>query len=111
MRVPLTVADFIERAELVYGDRIGIVDEPDQPAASWGELTWAETARLARAQAAGLKTSIDVVSEDSDRFSKISEVEGIKLTPAMKKRASDARSKGLTAEEYRRAIIRSHSKG
>lgn len=47
----------------------------------------------------------------SGRFAKISEVEGIKLTPAMKKRASDARSKGLTAEEYRRAIIRSHSKG
>lgn len=46
----------------------------------------------------------------SNRFAKISEVEGIKLTPAMKKRASDARSKGLTAEEYRRAIIRSHSK-
>jgi hypothetical protein len=47
----------------------------------------------------------------SDGFAKISEVEGIKLTPAMKKRASDARSKGLTAEEYRRSIIRSHSKG
>jgi len=36
MRVPLTVVDFIERAELVYGDRIAIVDEPDQPAASLG---------------------------------------------------------------------------
>jgi len=35
----------------------------------------------------------------SDRFAKISEVEGIHLTPAMKKRASDAQSKGLTAEE------------
>lgn len=46
----------------------------------------------------------------SDRFAKISEVEGIKLTPAMKKRASNALSKGLTAEEYRRAIIRSYSK-
>src|SRR5690349_17022391 len=54
MRVPLTVLDFIERAELVYGDRVGIVDEPDQPAASLGELTWKEAARLARAQAAGL---------------------------------------------------------
>ena len=31
MRVPLTVNDFLERAELVYGDRIGVVDEPDQP--------------------------------------------------------------------------------
>jgi hypothetical protein len=47
----------------------------------------------------------------SNRFAKISEVEGIKLTPAMKKRANDARNKGLTAEEYRRTIIRCHSKG
>jgi len=47
----------------------------------------------------------------SDRFAKISEVEGIRLTSAMKKRASDAQSKGLTAEEYRRMIIRSHRKG
>ena len=28
MRVPLTVADQIERAELIYPDRVGIVDEP-----------------------------------------------------------------------------------
>jgi hypothetical protein len=47
----------------------------------------------------------------SDRFAKISEVEGIRLTAAMKKRASNAQSKGLTAEEYRRTIIRSHRKG
>ena len=47
----------------------------------------------------------------SERFAKISEVEGIRLTAAMKKRASDAQSKGLSAEEYRRAIIRSHRKG
>jgi hypothetical protein len=47
----------------------------------------------------------------SDRFAKISEVEGIRLTAALKKRASDAQSKGLTAEEYRRTIIRSHRKG
>jgi len=47
----------------------------------------------------------------SDRFAKISEVEGIKLTPAMEKRASDARSRNLTAEQRRRAIISSHRKG
>jgi hypothetical protein len=29
----------------------------------------------------------------------------------MKKRAGDARAKGLTAEEYRRTIIRSYRKG
>jgi hypothetical protein len=44
-------------------------------------------------------------------FSKISAVEGIQMTAAMKKRAGDARAKGLTAEEYRRTIIRSHRKG
>jgi len=54
MRVPLTVLDFIERAELVYGDRVGVVDEPDQPAESLGEMTWSAVARRARAQAAGL---------------------------------------------------------
>ena len=42
-------------------------------------------------------------------FSKISAVEGIHLTPVMKERA-DAGRKGLTAEEYRRTIVRSHRK-
>jgi hypothetical protein len=32
------------------------------------------------------------------------------MTAAMKKRARDARAKGLTAEEYRRTIIRSYRK-
>src|SRR5713226_4049063 len=54
MRVPLTVNDFLERAALVYGDRVGIVDEPDQPAPSLGELTYRRTFELARAQAAAL---------------------------------------------------------
>jgi acyl-CoA synthetase (AMP-forming)/AMP-acid ligase II len=54
VRVPLTVNDFLERAALVYGDRIGVVDEPDQPAASFGELTYREVYNLARAQAAAL---------------------------------------------------------
>src|SRR5436309_5786638 len=75
MRVPLTVRDFIERAELVYGDRIGVVDEPDQPAESLGELTWTEVARLARAQAAGLDAlgvapgeRVAIVSHNSARL-------------------------------------------
>ncbi|MFI6446707.1 AMP-binding protein [Kitasatospora sp. NPDC050543] len=54
MQTPLSVMDFLDRAELVYGDRVGIVDEPVQPAASWGELTYRRVAELARAQAAGL---------------------------------------------------------
>ena len=43
-----------------------------------------------------------------DAFAKISAVEGIRMTSAMKKRASDARVKGLSAEEYRQTIIRSY---
>jgi hypothetical protein len=44
-------------------------------------------------------------------FSKISSVEGIHLTQIMEKRASEAGRKGLTAEEYRRTIVRSYRKG
>ena len=29
---------------LLYAGRVGVVDEPDQPAASWGTLTYAEVA-------------------------------------------------------------------
>jgi acyl-CoA synthetase (AMP-forming)/AMP-acid ligase II len=75
MKVPLTVLDHIDRAELVYGDRIGVVDEPDQPAASWGTLTYARMAELARAQAAGLDAlgievgeRVAIVSHNSARL-------------------------------------------
>ncbi|MEV7025058.1 AMP-binding protein [Kitasatospora sp. NPDC093558] len=54
MQIPLSVMDFLDRAELVYGDRVGIVDEPVQPAASWDGLSYRRIAELARAQAAGL---------------------------------------------------------
>jgi fatty-acyl-CoA synthase len=54
MKVALTVNDFLRRAEVLYPDRIAIVDEPDQPAESWGMITYAEMARRARALAAGL---------------------------------------------------------
>ncbi len=49
MRVGLGVRDFLFRGETVYGDRIGLVDEPDQPAASWGSVTYHELARRSRA--------------------------------------------------------------
>ena len=47
MKVPLTVNDFLQRAELIYPDRIGVVDEPDQPAESWGEITYADASLFA----------------------------------------------------------------
>src|SRR5437868_696877 len=54
MIVPLTIADFLARAERVYPARTGIVDEPTQPAAPLTGLTYRRVAELARAQAAGL---------------------------------------------------------
>jgi fatty-acyl-CoA synthase len=54
MFVPLTISDFLRRAEQVYGARVGVIDEHLQPAPSLGELTYARVAALARAQAAGL---------------------------------------------------------
>ncbi len=75
MRVPLTVRDFLDRAEQVYGDRIGLVDEPDQPARSWGAITYGELARRARSFAAALDTlgigqgeRIAIVSPNSARW-------------------------------------------
>src|SRR4051812_39020980 len=75
MRVPLTTRDFLDRAELVYGDRIGIVDEPSQPAPSLGEVTYREVARRGRALQAGLDAlgigegeRIAIVSHNSARL-------------------------------------------
>jgi len=50
--VPFSAADFLDRALAVYRERIGIVDEPDQPAPSLGEVTYARVGELARAMAA-----------------------------------------------------------
>jgi hypothetical protein len=61
-----------------------------------------------RATGKGTKTGFVVGAAG---FAKISAVEGIRLSPAMKKRAAEAGSKGLTAEETRRAIIRTYRKG
>jgi acyl-CoA synthetase (AMP-forming)/AMP-acid ligase II len=75
MKVPLTIVDHLRRAEQVYGDRTAIVDEPDQPAASWGAITYSEMARRARAHAAALDgldvpqgARVAVVSQNSARL-------------------------------------------
>ena len=54
MEIPLTVADHLARAELVYGARVGVVDEPDQPAPPMPDLTYRQFAKVARGLAAGL---------------------------------------------------------
>jgi fatty-acyl-CoA synthase len=75
MLVPFSVTDFINRAAQVYGDRVGVVDEPDQPANSLGEVTYAGVKALAARQAAkldelgvGFGDRVAVVSHNSARL-------------------------------------------
>ena len=75
MHFPLTVGDFLYRAATVYPDRIGVVDEPEQPAQSLGSLTYREVESYGRAQAARLDewgipvgARIAVVSHNSARL-------------------------------------------
>ncbi|MGH9017599.1 MAG: AMP-binding protein [Acidimicrobiales bacterium] len=74
MRVPLTIGDFLERAALVYGDRVAIVDEPGVPG-SLGSLTYHEMAARARGMASTLASMgvavgdrVAIVSPNSGRF-------------------------------------------
>jgi acyl-CoA synthetase (AMP-forming)/AMP-acid ligase II len=75
MIVPFSISDFINRAASVYGDRVGVVDERNQPAVSLGELTYAEIQDLAARQAARLDElgfevgeRVAIVSQNSARM-------------------------------------------
>jgi len=75
MNVPLTTLDFLPRADRIYPDRIGIVDEPDQPAPSLGALDYRTIAALARRWAAnldamgiGVGERVAIVSHNSARL-------------------------------------------
>ncbi|AJE80703.1 AMP-dependent synthetase and ligase [Streptomyces albus] len=75
MIVPFAVRDFLDRATTVYGDRVGAVDEPQQPARPWEGLSYRRIGELARAQAAGLDAlgvphgaRVAVVSPNSARL-------------------------------------------
>jgi fatty-acyl-CoA synthase len=75
MQVPLTVADFLARAETVFPDTAAVVDEPDQPAAPVATTSYGELGRRARAWQAGLDAlgvgegeRVAVVSHNSARL-------------------------------------------
>ena len=74
MRVALTVADFLNRAALVYGHRTAVVDEPSAPG-SYGTLTYGELESRARGMALSLDDlgvdhgeRVAIVSPNSGRF-------------------------------------------
>ncbi len=80
MKVALSIRDHIDRAALVYGQRIGVVDEPDQPApplraVDGGPLTYSALAERSRALGAGLESlgvaqggRVAMVSQNSARL-------------------------------------------
>ena len=75
MIVPLTLGDFLERAEIVYGDREAVVDEPAPPGGGLGRFTYARFAEMARSLAAALDElglaehdRVAIVSPNSARF-------------------------------------------
>ncbi|MEV6201410.1 AMP-binding protein [Streptomyces sp. NPDC051771] len=53
MRVPMTITDFLERAELGFRDGPAVVDEPDQPARAVPTTTYGTFAERVRAWQAG----------------------------------------------------------
>src|SRR6516225_797830 len=74
MRVALTVADFLNRAALVYRHRTAVVDEPGVPG-SLGTQTYAELEARARGMALALDglgvehgERVALVSPNSGRF-------------------------------------------
>jgi fatty-acyl-CoA synthase len=76
VKVPFNTADFLDRAELCYRDRIGLVDEPGEfQDGGLGSQTYGAVAARARAMAAGLDElgvgvgeRVAIVSQNSARL-------------------------------------------
>ena len=75
MIVPLTLGDFLDRAEFVYGDREAVTDEPNPPGGGLGRITYGQFARMARSLASALDDlgvaageRVAVVSPNAARF-------------------------------------------
>src|SRR5260370_2296372 len=75
MIIPLTLADFLERAEPVYGEREAIVDEPSPPGGGVGGITYRRLPARCRSMAASLDDlgvgegeRVAIVSPNAARF-------------------------------------------
>src|SRR5512144_2922507 len=75
MIVPLTLADFLDRAELVYGEREAVVDEPNPPGGGLGRVTYRRFAAMCRSLGAALDElgvgegeRVAIVSPNAARF-------------------------------------------
>jgi len=78
VEVALSITDFLDRAELVYGERVAVVDEPATTAGapeSLGRVTYAQLASMARSLAVSLDElgleageRVAIVSPNAARF-------------------------------------------
>ncbi|MFI7337360.1 AMP-binding protein [Streptomyces sp. NPDC050085] len=75
MRVPMTITDFLDRAELGFAHSPGVIDEPDQPAPPVATSTYGRLGERVRAWQAGLDAlgvgegeRVAVVSHNSARL-------------------------------------------
>jgi fatty-acyl-CoA synthase len=75
VEVPLTVLDFLDRAETVFPTREAVVDEPDPPGGGLGRLTYGELAAKARSLALALDDlgvgpgeRVAIISPNAARF-------------------------------------------
>jgi acyl-CoA synthetase (AMP-forming)/AMP-acid ligase II len=75
MIVPLTLIDFLERAEVVYGHREAVVDEPDPPGGGLGRISYRQFADMSRSLAAALDDlgvgegeRVAIISPNAARF-------------------------------------------
>lgn len=75
MERPLLISDFLNRAALVYPERLAVIDEPDQVAAPFGPLTYAQFQDRANGLAAYLDDialpvggRVAIVSHNAARF-------------------------------------------
>jgi acyl-CoA synthetase (AMP-forming)/AMP-acid ligase II len=71
----MTTGNFLRRGALVYGERIGILDEPEQPAPALGGITYRRMAELANSYACSLDAlgigfgeRVAIVSQNSARL-------------------------------------------
>ncbi|MDG4860980.1 AMP-binding protein [Streptomyces sp. T-3] len=75
MRVPMTITDFLDRAELGFATSPAVIDEPDQPGPPVPDLTYGRLGERIRAWQAGLDAlgvregeRVAVVSHNSTRL-------------------------------------------
>jgi hypothetical protein len=101
---------FREQWPFAWAHRVDLGQVRPKPARFGGYFDSCWTAAMVKEESAGQppKAGRSVVGRSG--FAKVSAVEGIHSTEAMRKRAAEKRARGPTAEEYRRAIISSHRK-